>query len=70
MYDRGSREIVVSSHHGVSVPEARALVRVLAKRCVYLFPQACEIGSREQVLRAIEQEYAIRLMEGIIYRAV
>ncbi|CAI7597380.1 unnamed protein product [Penicillium crustosum] len=66
-----ARNLVTSSRYKFSAPGAQVLIRVLTKHCVYLSPrQACKLGSQEQVLCAIEQESAMRLVEGIVHGAV
>ena len=70
MGDRGARELMVLSRRGASAPEAQTLVDALAERGVRVRPVACDLGSREQVVRAIEQASAVRPVKGVVHCAV
>jgi NADPH:quinone reductase-like Zn-dependent oxidoreductase len=70
MSDRGARDLVVLSRRGGSAPEAQTLVDALAEHGVRIRPIACDLGSQEQVLRAIQEASADRPLKGVVHCAV
>ena len=70
MGDRGARDFVVLSRRGASAPEAQKLINAMAERGVHVHPVACDLSSRGQVWRAIEQASDRRPVRGVVHCAV
>ncbi|PHH91148.1 hypothetical protein CDD83_1525 [Cordyceps sp. RAO-2017] len=72
MCDRGARDLVVWSRSGADRldPEAVALIDELAAQGVRIQPVTCDVSQREQVVRAVQDANADRIVRGVLHFAV
>ncbi|CEJ86573.1 hypothetical protein VHEMI04144 [[Torrubiella] hemipterigena] len=70
MGQRGVRHVAVLSRRGTSAPDAKTLIKSLAKRGVCVTALSCDLSKRDDVLQAIQQVSVTRTIKGIVHCAV